>query len=253
MAPPPIPVSRRTVLRWLALAPLPLQAAETVTSSLTLNDLVGSAGWPEPLQKLIAYALSLTSRKLGYQLGSADPDQGGMDCSGTIHHVLKASGIKEVPRQSGDFYRWAKAAGNLTPVTGIPALADPMLAKLKPGDLLFWSGTYDTGARALPISHVMIYLSRTKAGKPVMFGASDGRPYQGKRQNGVSVFDFRLPSADSKARLVAYGAVPGLDVGKVPAVPPVAERGTAGPQSRRGPYGKSVPSRRLSGKVHGPP
>ena len=220
MAFPPFPVSRRTVLRWLALAPLPLHAAETVTSSLTLDDLAGSAKWPAPLQKLITYALSLTSRKLGYQFGSADPDQGGMDCSGTIHHVLKASGIKEVPRQSDEFYRWAKAAGNLTPVTGIPALADPMLAKLKPGDLLFWTGTYDTGTRALPISHVMIYLGRTKAGKPVMFGASDGRPYQGKRQNGVSVFDFRLPSADSKARFVGYGAVPGLDVGKVPAVPP---------------------------------
>ena len=30
----------------------------------------------------------------------------------------------------------------LGPVTGITALADPILAKLKPGDLLFWSGTY---------------------------------------------------------------------------------------------------------------
>lgn len=217
---PPFRYSRRTVLLWLCLAPLPLRAADTVTSSLTLGDLAGSAQWPDALQKLIAYALSLTTRELGYQFGSADPEQGGMDCSGTVHHVLRHAGLKEVPRQSDDFYRWAKEAGNVTMVSGTPDLTDPVLAKLKPGDLLFWTGTYDTGARTLPISHVMIYLGKTHAGKPVMFGASDGRPYQGKRQNGVSVFDFRVPAAESKARFVGYGTVPGMDVRNVPAVPP---------------------------------
>ena len=112
------------------------------------------------------------------------------------------------------------AMQNVTPITGTPALTDASLAGLKPGDLLFWTGTYDTGARTLPISHVMLYLGKTKAGRPVMFGASDGRPYQGKRQNGVSVFDFRIPAATSKSKFAGYGPIPGLDVGKVRTVPP---------------------------------
>ena len=66
----------------------------------------------------------------------------------------------------------------------------------------------------------MLYLGKTTAGRPVMFGASDGRPYEGKRQNGVSVFDFRIPAATSKAKFVGYGPIPGLNVSKVAAVPP---------------------------------
>ena len=212
--------SRRRTLILLLASPLPLCGAETVVSTLALEDLAGSATWPEPLQKLIRYALSLTKRGLSYRFGSSDPDAGGMDCSGTLYHTLRNHGIKEPPRQSDDIYRWIKASGKLSTITGTPALNDPALAGLKPGDLLFWTGTYDTGTRSLPISHVMLYLGKTTAGRPVMFGASDGRPYEGKRQNGVSVFDFRIPAATSKAKFVGYGSIPGLDVSKVAAVPP---------------------------------
>ena len=212
---------RRDLLSLLLLwSALPLRAGETVVSSLTLEDLDGSASWPGPLQKLITYALGLTKRKLAYQFGSSDPDQGGMDCSGTIHHILEKAGLKEPPRQADLFYQSVKDAGLLTAVTGTPELKDPVLAKLKPGDLLFWSGTYDTGDRASPISHVMLYLGKTKDGRPVMFGASDGRPYQGKRQNGVSVFDFRIPPAGGKSKFAGYGSLPGFDVSKLAACPP---------------------------------
>lgn len=218
-----MPVSRRHLLGLLGLLPLgvtPLQSAPAAVSSLPLESLDGSARWPKSLRDLLTYALSLTKKNLTYQFGSAEPADGGMDCSGTIYHVLRKTGIKDVPRQSDSLYLWAKSAGNLTAVTGTPELSDPVLAKLKPGDLLFWTGTYETGDRAVPVSHVMMYLGKTTAGKPVMFGASDGRPYEGKRCNGVSVFDFRIPRAEGKARFVGYSPIPGFDVRQVPAVPP---------------------------------
>lgn len=213
---------RRTFLGWLlALSPLSLRAEEAVTSSLALTDLAGSAQWPPALQEFIAYALGLTTRNLTYKFASADPEAGGMDCSGTIYHTLKQAGFKKLPRSSHAMHGWVKDAGLLVPVTGTPDVADPVLAKLKPGDLLFWTGTYDTGDKPAAISHVMLYLGKTvDGGKPVMFGASNGRPYRGKSQNGVSVFDFKMPKADGKARFVGYGPVPGLDVSSVTAVPP---------------------------------
>lgn len=198
----------------------------TVTSSLTLEDLAGSKFWPERLKSLVSYSLSLTPQGLGYQFGSSDPEQGGMDCSGTIYHVLEHEGFKNIPRPSDGMFTWISEAGLLNSVSGTPELDDPALAKMRPGDLLFWTGTYDTGARAVPISHVMMYLGKTNEGEPVMFGASDGRPYQGKRQNGVSVFDFRMPKAEGKARFVGYGPIPGLEVSQVPVQPPTRGKPT---------------------------
>ena len=212
---------RRCFLSLLLLAPWPLRADEAVTSSLSLTELAGSDQWPPALQKLITYALSLTTRKLSYQFSSADPEAGGMDCSGTIYHTLQHAGFKNQPRSSNAMHGWVGDAGLLVPITGTPEVSDASLAKLKPGDLLFWTGTYDTGNKPSTISHVMLYLGKTvDGGKPVMFGASNGRPYRGKSQHGVSVFDFKMPKADGKARFVGYGPIPGLDVAKVNAVPP---------------------------------
>jgi hypothetical protein len=44
----------------------------------------------------------------------------------------------------------------------------------------------------------------------VVFGASDGRTYDGQRRNGVSVFDFVMPKRDGRAAFYGYGPVPGL-------------------------------------------
>ncbi|MEO6054159.1 MAG: peptidoglycan endopeptidase, partial [Chthoniobacterales bacterium] len=92
-------------------------------------------------------------------------------------------------------------------------------AELRPGALLFWTGTYNTGNRNPPVSHVMIYLGRRKSdGRPVMFGASDGRSYDGKARWGVGVFDFSLPAVPGgKARFIGYGDVPGLRASTEPA------------------------------------
>src|SRR5438132_309086 len=44
-------------------------------------------GQPLEVQRLIRNALALTERNLSYKYGSADPAEGGMDCSGFIYYV----------------------------------------------------------------------------------------------------------------------------------------------------------------------
>jgi cell wall-associated NlpC family hydrolase len=181
-------------------------------SSLTVEDLQEFSLQPAPVQELIRKSLALTTLNLRYQFGSSDPKSGGMDCSGTIYHLLLDSGIKSVPRQSDEICRWVMKQSVLYRTENIVKLADPVFSALKPGDLLFWTGTYETSSpRELPVSHVMIYLGKRKSdGKAIIFGASDGRTYEGQRRNGVSVFDFTLPREESKADFLGYGPVPGL-------------------------------------------
>ena len=81
------------------------------------------------------------------------------------------------------------------------------LEELKPGDLMFWTGTYDIN-RDPPITHSMIYLGREKStGRRVMVGASDGRVYRDQSRFGVSVFDFKLSRA---GRAAPNGRTPDL-------------------------------------------
>ncbi len=161
------------------------------------------------VQKLIESALALTRQNLGYLYGSADPSQKGMDCSGAVYYVLRQNGIKDPPRSSAAQYEWTRKAGAFHPVTGTD-LSAPEFADLKPGDLLFWNGTYDAG-KDLPATHAMFYLGKAKSdGLPLMVGSSDGRRYRDKRRDGVSVFDFRLPKPGSKSRFIGYARIPGL-------------------------------------------
>jgi cell wall-associated NlpC family hydrolase len=181
-------------------------------SSMTPEEIEGFESYDPEVQQVIRRSLELTTQNLRYQFGSADPKAGGMDCSGTMYRVLQDSGIKEVPRQSDEICRWVMRRARLYRTEDTSTLKDKSLSALKPGDLLFWSGTYETSTpRELPISHVMLYLGkRKKDGKPVVFGASDGRTYDGQRRNGVSVFDFVMPKRDGKAAFYGYGPVPGL-------------------------------------------
>jgi peptidoglycan DL-endopeptidase CwlO len=189
----------------------PTRNSRVTGPNITLDpqDLADFDKNPEPVKRLILLGLDLTRQGLIYRYGSSDPSTGGMDCSGTIYYLLKAAGVKEPPRDSSGLYLWAEKEGTLHRVN--PAsLEDPTMDELRPGDLLFWEGTYEV-QRDPPISHTMIYLGREKAtGIRVMVGASDGRTYGPVKRNGVSVFDFKLPRAGSAARFVAYGRVPGL-------------------------------------------
>src|ERR1700758_1445879 len=171
---------------------------------------------PLGVQDLIRSALALTQRNLAYTYGSDDPASGGMDCSGFIYYVLSSAGFKDVPRQSSDQYLWVRKNGNFHSV--LSRNADTFeLEDLRPGDLMFWSGTYKVD-RDVPVTHVMIYLGKEKGtNKRVMVGASDGRSYNGERKFGVSVFDFKLPNGtpnksdpDLVARFEGYSAIPGL-------------------------------------------
>ena len=149
---------------------------------------------------------------LRYQYGGADPKDGGFDCSGSMYYILRKYGLKP-PRTSAGQFDWVKEAGNLTLVPeGTTSFEAEVFASLRPGDLLFWSGTYTpTDGRTNKITHVQMYLGREKEdGRQVMIGASDGRSYRGIQRNGFGVFDFRLPRKGSKGRFVGFGPPPGL-------------------------------------------
>ena len=163
----------------------------------------------EKVKKIIDLALTLSSENLGYQYGSANPKSGGMDCSGTIYYILNTMGVQDVPRPSYLLYQWVWEKGHFYAVNS-NKLNSFEFSHLMPGDLLFWSGTYEVN-RDPNVSHVMFYIGKNKAGQPLMAGASDGRTYKGRKIYGVSVFDFQLPNPNSKSRFFGYSCTPGIN------------------------------------------
>src|SRR5207248_6262550 len=129
--------------------------------------------------KLLDLSLRLTNQNLGYKYGSADPANGGMDCSGFIYYVLSKSGIKDPPRDAREQYIWVRKAGNFQAVLGH---SDDTfeLDGLKPGDLLFWANTSGV-SREPEIAQTMIYIGHDKATKQrLMVGASESSTYKGE-------------------------------------------------------------------------
>ena len=184
-------------------------------ASLSPDQIADYDSDPPKVRQILDAGLALTKENLGYTYGSADPANGGMDCSGFVYYVLKQNGFPDVPRDSSQQYVWVRKGGNFKAV--VSRKEDSFeLDDLKPGDLLFWRGTYNID-RDPPITHSMIYLGREKrTNKRVMVGSSDGRTYDGKQRWGVSVFDFKMPpppkSGDAKISpgFVGYGRIPGL-------------------------------------------
>ncbi|MFZ2282026.1 MAG: NlpC/P60 family protein [Prosthecobacter sp.] len=181
-----------------------------VVSTLSIEDISGFDSYPKQIQSLVQSCLALTHLELGYMYGSSEPSKGGMDCSGTIYHVLHFQGLKDVPRQSDEMCNWVDKKSHLSLTPTATHFDSEEFANLKPGDLLFWTNSLET-TRKLPVTHVMIYLGKLKkSGKRVVFGSSDGRSYMGERRSGVSVFDFSLPKPDSTKHFYGYGPTPGL-------------------------------------------
>ncbi len=207
-APSPTPEPKAT--------PAPSSPAPKHAPNATLSpdDLVEFASQPPRVKALITDSLALTTQNLTYKYGSADPANGGMDCSGTIYYVLRKAGFPDVPRDSPGQYVWTRKTGEFRAVVS-RNIKTFELEELLPGDLLFWTGTYQV-SREIPVTHVMIYLGTEKKTKrPVMFGASDGRSYSGIQRWGVSVFDFKMPRAKEGATgpgatFIGYGRIPGL-------------------------------------------
>lgn len=177
-----------------------------IVVSLPSSEIAGFDANPPAVRKLLESGLALTRKKLGYQYGSADPTAEGMDCSGAIFYLLREAGIKDVPRSSDEQYQWTLEAGTFHPVKNARLGSDDF-TDLRPGDLLFWGGTY--AKQGATSTHTMIYLGRAKSdGLPLMVGSSDGRTYRGKKCFGVSVFEFRLPAPGSKSRFLGYARIP---------------------------------------------
>ena len=217
--PSPSPAESPSATPEESPSPSPSPTPEQKVATVAPDELKDFDQNPEPVRKLLQDALDLTRRNLDYKYGSADPDQGGMDCSGFIYFVLRKNGVEDVPRDASSQYVWVRKAGDFRAVLSRD-LDSFELDELKPGDLLFWTGTYSVD-RDPPVTHTMIYLGTEKASsKPIMVGASDGRTYEGERQFGVSVFDFKTATSTKattsgrRPRFVGYGRIPGLGEAK---------------------------------------
>ncbi len=178
-------------------------------ATLSTSDLQDYDQQSPAVKRLLARALELTTQNLSYKYGSSDPKEGGMDCSGTVYYLLADAGIGSPPRDSGEMYRWVWTEGHFYSVES--SRPDSFeFSKLKPGDLLFWTGTYDVN-RDPPVSHVMIYLGINRhTGRRAMVGASEGRRFNDVSRYGVSVFDLELPRGTGTSRFIGYGAIPTL-------------------------------------------
>jgi cell wall-associated NlpC family hydrolase len=174
---------------------------------------------PEKVKQLIDAALALSKQGLTYKYGSDDPANGGMDCSGSVAYLLRQQGFKDVPRDSAGLYTWARKNGQFFAVISKKA-GGFEFDDLKPGDLMFWNGTYSID-RDPPITHTMVYLGEHKTRKQrIMWGASDGRTYDGLSRFGVGVFDFKMPKAGGEGEgttavgnhpvFLGYARIPGL-------------------------------------------
>ena len=194
-----------------------------VNVSVATSEISEFSTQPSRVRKLIDSSLELARQNIIYAYGSVDPAT-GLDCSGFIYYMLRQNGLLKVPRDSRGQYVWARKAGTFRAVfSQSPDSFE--LDELRPGDLLFWVGTYATDHDP-PISHTMIYLgTETSTGHRIMIGSSNGRSYHGKKRNGVSVFDFTIPRSvkapagsapvvggESKAssRFIGYARIPGI-------------------------------------------
>lgn len=184
-----------------------------ITQPVPVSQLTGYSDYPPVVRELIFKAHHLSQMNLTYLYGSSDPDNKGMDCSGTIYYLLNEMKLQNVPRSSDEMFAWVEKKGKLYRATSND-FQSPEFSKIKPGDLLFWSGTYVTQREQskthAAITHVMLYLGKNKKGERLMFGASDGRTYEGKKMWGVSVFDFKLPDGKDSSRFEGYSCIPDL-------------------------------------------
>lgn len=182
-------------------------------TAVASEDIVEFHAQPAGVRALIEFSLKLARQNLTYTYGSADPANGGFDCSGFIHYVLRQHGLTQVPRDSSGLYAWVRKAKSFRAV--ISRKPDSFeMDELLPGDLLFWIGTYVTDHDP-PVTHTMLYLGTERStGAKIMIGSSDGRTYRGETRNGVSVFDFQMPrkpaAGEQSATFIGYARIPGL-------------------------------------------
>ena len=191
-------------------------ASPNETPSAEAAEIVDPTSYPPEVRKIVELGLELAGKNLGYKYASADPANGGMDCSGFIHYVLTQSGSKDVPRDAREQYVWIRKAGNFQAV--LTQRDDTFeLDSLKPGDLLFWATNFGV-SREPEITQTMIYIGRDKrTNQRLMIGASENAALNGKTKTGVGIFNFSLSHSVSESAneesapvFVGYGRIPGL-------------------------------------------
>ncbi len=169
--------------------------------------LIGSGGKPSPdmlelLEVIRKRAEAISAFGLPYVFGGDHPGEGGLDCSGAMKYLLSDIGFRDMPRTSYDQYAWLREARTLRRTKSIPEQMGGRKG-IKPGDLIFWGGTYNSGHK---VSHVMIYLGQGRDGTHYMFGAR-GQKKTGLNGSGVDI--FRLESGYQKG-LIGFGSLPGV-------------------------------------------
>lgn len=141
-----------------------------------------------------------------------------MDCSNTSRFIYEQVLGESIPRTASAQFLWLKEEGK---VYAAPRLAngsinqDLLFDHLRSGDLLFWEWTYNV-KRYPPISHVMVYLGKTKEGVHKMAGSASSAAGEITRKGGVDVYQFSPNSPSGgvwkngkyhKGRFVAFGRV----------------------------------------------
>lgn len=204
----PLPLAETVVYSQPAPAPysLPYQGYQYQRRGSIKRGLFGSSKPSEEMLQLLGVirerAEAISRFGLPYKFGGDHPSEGGLDCSGTMKFLLSDIGFKDIPRTSFDQFAWLKQSRTLRLSKSIPSQMGGKKG-IKPGDLIFWGGTYDSGHK---VSHVMIYLGQSKNGQHYMFGAR-GKNKTGLHGSGVDV--FTLESGKQKG-LVGYGSLPGV-------------------------------------------
>lgn len=150
-----------------------------------------------PISAVRTRAVDIAKMKLPYSFGGSSPADGGMDCSGSIQHLLKSLGLQNVPRTSYHQYDWVKEKTRLKKSKTIDH------DDLTPGDLIFWGGTYRSGHK---VSHVMMYMGRGVDGKLYMYGARS-KSIRGVGGAGVDIHELR---PGQHKNLIGFGKPPGL-------------------------------------------
>jgi len=166
-------------------------------------------GEPKPSDEMLQLITVLRARAeqvsrlgLAYQFGGDHPTKGGMDCSGTMKYLITDLGFRDMPRTSYQQYEWLRQHRTLQHSKSIPERMGGRRG-IKPGDLIFWGGTYDSGHR---VSHVMLYLGQGDDGTHYMFGAR-GRNRTGMHGSGVDIFTL---ASGYQRSLVGFGTLPGV-------------------------------------------
>lgn len=173
---------------------LPLSvSARDDASSISIQSFPEVSAVSPRIRKMIGQAVDLAKRDLDYVYGEADPER-GFDCSGMMYYLLLQMGAPNVPRQANTLHEYLCEKDAFH-----PARKPDQLGELEPGDLLFWTGTYDIDRK---VTHVMMYLGLDKkTGQRWMVGAAS-------RDYGVGVFPFNPGSAHGIGRnFIGFGKV----------------------------------------------